>query len=333
MSEAERVGQLFMVDCPTTGVADATVAAIRDHHVGAVILDGTSHAGLQATRQVTAQLQALAPARVHLFVSTDQEGGLVQRLQGPGFSAIPSGVEQGTVDPAALRAAAAGWGRELRAAGVNVDLAPVLDTVPADFGSNPPIGDLERQYGDNPATVTSHGVAFARGLLDAGIAPTVKHFPGLGRTRGNTDTTSGVSDDVTTTTDPYLAPFAAAVRAGVPFVMVGTAIYTRIDPSVPAVFSPKIVTDLLRGRLGFRGIVITDDVGIATQVSGSSVGRRAVAFLAAGGTMVLTVDATQTGEMTAAVLARAQRDPAFRRQIDAAALLVLRTKAARGLLR
>lgn len=333
MTPAERVGQLFMVDCPTTSVPAATVAALRQQHVGAVILDGTSRAGLAATQQVTAQLRGLAAGEgARLFIATDQEGGLVQRLQGPGFSTIPSGVDQGGLAPDALRSDAAGWGRELRAAGVNVDLAPVLDVVPAGFGSNPPIGDLDRQYGSTPAAVTEHGLAFARGLADAGIAATVKHFPGLGRTRGNTDTTSGVTDDVTTVDDPFLAPFRAAARAGVPFLMVSTAIYSRIDPGVPAVFSRRIVTGLARQSLGFRGILVTDDLGNATQVSGYGVGERAVRFLAAGGTMVLTVDATQTATMTAAVLARAAEDPAFRRQVQAAALLVLQTKAARGLL-
>src|SRR5262249_31932411 len=85
MSERQRVGQLLMAACPTTGVAAATINAITVDHVGSVILDGTSYAGLRATRTVTDQLQRLAPGSVGLFISTDQEGGLVQRLQGPGF--------------------------------------------------------------------------------------------------------------------------------------------------------------------------------------------------------------------------------------------------------
>lgn len=332
MSEAERVGQLFMVDCPSTGVGPVTVTAIATYHVGSVILDGTSQLSVGQTAGITAQVQQQAPAPVGLFVATDQEGGQVQRLQGPGFSAIPSALQQGQQSPATLRANAELWGSQLRAAGVNVDLGPVLDTVPADFGSNPAIGDLDREYGHDPATVSSHGNAIARGLEAAGVDATVKHFPGLGRVHGNTDTTSGVSDTVTTRHDRYLVPFEAAIDNGVAFVMLSTAIYTRIDPDHPAAFSPTIVTGMLHGDLGFRGVVLSDDIGVAKQVSGYSVGDRAVRFIAAGGDIVLSVDATQAPEMTAAVLARAKIDQGFKAQVDAAALVVLRAKQARGLL-
>jgi len=332
MTERQRVGQLLMVDCPTTGVAAATTTAITRYHVGSVILDGTSQAGVQATRRVTDHLQRLAPARVKLFISTDQEGGLVQRLQGPGFTRIVSALQQGTIAPSRLQGFAQGWGDQLRAAGVNVNLAPVLDTVPAHFGSNPPIGDLDREFGHTPAVVRAHGVAVLRGMAAAGVDATVKHFPGLGRVRGNTDTTSGVTDSVTTRNDPYLAPFRAAANAHVPFVMMSTAIYSRIDPGTPAAFSKPIVTGMLRGGLGYRGLIISDDVGGAAQVANYSVGERALRFISAGGDVVLTVDATQARPMTGALLARARRDATFRAQVNAAALRVLQAKQARGLL-
>jgi beta-N-acetylhexosaminidase len=332
MSERQRVGQLLMVDCPTSGVASATINAITVDHVGSVILDGTSTAGMQAIQTVTGQLQRLAPTGVRLFISTDQEGGLVQRLQGQGFTRIVSGVQQGTIAPRQLRRYARGWGNQLRDAGVNVNLAPVMDTVPANFGSNPPIGDLDREFGHTPQVVTAHGLAVLRGMLAAGVDPTVKHFPGLGRVTGNTDTTSGVTDTVTTRDDPYLGPFRAAVAAGVPFVMMSTAIYSHLDPGTPAAFSRPIVSGILRDSFGFHGVVISDDLGGAAQVSGYPVGQRAVRFIAAGGDMVLTVDASQAGPMTAALLARAHRDPGFRALVNAAALRVLQAKQVRGLL-
>jgi beta-N-acetylhexosaminidase len=332
MTPAQRVGQLLMVDCPSSGVAAATVTAIRQYHVGAVILDGNSTLGVSRTHAITTQLQGFAPKGDRLLISTDQEGGIVQRMRGPGFSSIPSALQQGGTAPAVLRTDAGAWGRQLRAAGINVDLAPVLDTVPTGEGSNPPIGDLDREYGHTPATVRSHGLAVARGLADAGVDATVKHFPGLGRVAGNTDTTSGVTDSRTTRHDAYLEPFAAAVRAHVPFVMLSTAVYSRIDPKTPAAFSHPIVSGMLRGDLGFTGVAISDDVGGAKQVSGYSVGARAVRFIAAGGDMVLTVVASQAATMTAALLARAQHKPSFKRKIDAAALRVLQAKQARGLL-
>ena len=332
MDLAQRVGQLLMIDNPTTSVSSTTVAAVQHQHVGAVILDGNSLAGLAVTRGVTSSLENANPSRAALFMATDQEGGQVQRLKGTGFTVIPSAAQQGRLAPAALQGEATAWGRQLHDAGVNVDLGPVLDTVPAGFGSNPPIGNLEREYGHSPAAVTSHGLAFAAGLRAAGVAATAKHFPGLGRVRGNTDTTAGVTDAVTTAADPYLAPFEAAVKAGVPFVMMSTAVYTKIDPKNPAAFSSRIVTGLLRGTLGYDGVVISDDLGQAKQVAAWPIGDRAVNFIAAGGDMVLTVDASQAPAMASALIDRAQRDPAFRAQVDAAALRVLEAKQAQGLL-
>ncbi len=327
-----RAGQLIMIDCPSGAVGDATTHALREDRVGSVILDGNSSSGVSGIAQVTARLQDLAPRAIGLFIATDQEGGQVQRLRGPGFDPIASAVTQGGTSPDALRRQTARWGRQLRSAGVNVDLAPVLDTVPAGGGSNPPIGDLDREYGHTPAAVSSHGVAVVRGLLDAGVDPTVKHFPGLGRVAGNTDTTSGVTDTVTGGRSSYLQPFRDAVQAGTPFVMMSTAVYARLDPGTPAAFSRPIVSGLLRGTLGFRGVVVSDDVGHAKQVAAYSPGERAVRFVSAGGDLVLTVVATQADAMVSALVARAKADPDFRKLVDAAALRVLQAKQARGLL-
>jgi beta-N-acetylhexosaminidase len=277
-------------------------------------------------------LQSLAPHSVPLFISTDQEGGLVQRMKGPGFEDIPSAVVQGTYTPSRLHALWTGWAGELRSAGINVNLAPVLDTVPAGFGSNPPIGDLDREYGHTPTTVAQHGVAVAEALDAAHVDATVKHFPGLGRVTGNTDVAGGVTDHVTTRHDPYLLPFAAAIKEHVPFVMVSTAIYARIDPGTPAIFSPTIVTGMLRDDLGFKGVIITDDIGAAKQVASVPVGVRAVKFIAAGGTIALTVAPSTVPLMAHRLIDRARRDAAFRRKVNAAALVVLRAKAAAGLL-
>src|SRR6185437_10837438 len=141
-----------------------------------------------------------------------------QALRGPGFSTMPSALDQGTVAPPALRAAAAEWGRQLAAAGVNLNFAPVMDVVPPGTDAqNQPIGALQRAFGHDPGTTGRHGAAFVRGMRAAGIATTAKHFPGLGRVVGNTDFTAQVTDTVTTPSDPYLASFHRAIRAGVPF--------------------------------------------------------------------------------------------------------------------
>ncbi|GAB3590027.1 glycoside hydrolase family 3 protein [Angustibacter peucedani] len=336
MTLAQRVGQLFMVGAPATGPVGTTAAQITKYHVGNVMLTGRSSAGTAATKRLTTSLKARATSSathgVPLFVATDQEGGKVQVLSGPGFSTIPSALHQGGWWPSTVRAKAETWGRQLRAAGVNTDLAPVLDTVPsAAFApKNAPIGYYQREFGYTTARVSTRGGAFAQGLRDAHVAATVKHFPGLGRVTANTDTHAGVTDRTTTRHDAYVGPFADAVAAGVPFVMTSSAVYSRIDPDRPAAFSRTVVTGMLRGDLGFRGVVISDDLGHAVQVASWTPGGRAISFVRAGGDMVLTVDPATLPAMYDAVYQLARTSPAFRQQVDSAALRVLETKVRVG---
>lgn len=332
MTLAQRVGQLFMVGTPATYASSATLNAISTFHVGNVMLLGRSYVGTSATGKVSARLRSRATigatGAVPLFIGTDQEGGSVQVLNGPGFSAMPAALTQGGWSTTKLRSYATLWGRQLRAAGVNVDLAPVVDTVPsaAAAATNPPIGYYHREFGYTPSVVAAHGTAFVQGLTAAGVDATVKHFPGLGRVIANPDTASGVTDRVTVRRDPYLAPFAAAVRAKVAFLMVSTAYYRRIDANHPAAFSRTVITGMVRGDLAFHGVVISDDLGNARQVAAWSAASRALQFLSAGGDMVLTVNANVLPAMVKAVLARATTNAAFRAQVNAAALRVLTAK-------
>jgi beta-N-acetylhexosaminidase len=337
MTLRQRVGQLFMVGTPATGETGSIGHAITDLHVGNVMMTGRSSLGVDATARLSKQLQSLttrrATAGAPLLVSTDQEGGAVQVLQGPGFSRMPSAVTQGGWSPSQLRSQARDWGDQLAAAGITVNLAPVLDTVPSGTAdANPPIGAFGREYGSDPAAVTEHGLAFADGMTSAGVVPVVKHFPGLGRVDANTDTSSGVTDHVTTRRDRLLRPFATAIGQGVPMVMMSTAVYARLDPEHPAAFSRRIVTGLLREQLGFGGVVISDDLGAARQVASWSPGERATQFIAAGGDLVLTVDGPFVAQMVSAVVDRAESDPGFRATVNASALRVLQLKNDRGLL-
>jgi beta-N-acetylhexosaminidase len=337
MTEAQRVGQLFMVGSPASSVSSQTVTDIQTYHVGNVILTGRSSAGVAATAAVSAQLQAKADANstsgVPLFISTDQEGGQVQVLSGSGFSTIPSALTQGGYATSTLRADAKTWGGELKAAGVNVNLAPVLDTVPSASAAqnNPPIGYYQREYGYDPTTVSTKGTAFAQGLADAGIDASIKHFPGLGRVNANTDTSSGVTDTDTTRNDAYLAPYQNAVNAGAPFLMMSTAYYSKIDAANPAAFSPTIVTGMVRGDLGFNGVIISDSLG-ATQVSSWAPGDRAINFINAGGDLALMNDPSILPAMYNAVLNKANSDSAFKSKVDASAMRILTAKQNRGLL-
>ena len=339
MTEAQRVGQVLMVGTPATGVSSDAAAAIANQHVGSVILTGRSTSGVTATRGVTANLQGRATSAatggVPLVIATDQEGGAVQVLKGTGFSTMPSALTQGTWSTTTLTSSATTWGRQLASAGVNLNLAPVADTVPsAAFApSNAPIGAYQREFGYTTSVVASHAAAFSRGMRAAGVMVSAKHFPGLGRVTANTDTTSGVKDTVTTRTDPYLAPFSASVSAGSEFLMVSSAIYTRIDSANPAVFSRTVVNGMIRTTMGFRGVIVSDDLGNAKQLAAWSPGTRAVNFLAAGGDLVLTVNPSQAPAMASAISARMAASATFRSQVDAAALRVLTVKQRMGLLR
>jgi beta-N-acetylhexosaminidase len=332
MTPAERVGQLLMVGCPSTAATTACLKVIRSQHVGSVILDGNSSLSIAVEHRVTAALQKAAPSGTKLLIATDQEGGEVRRLRGPGFTDYSTALVQGTWKTATLRHWATTWGSQLHRAGIGLDLAPVLDTVRAGNTDNPPIGAFDREYGHTSSIVATKGVAVLHGLVAGGVSTAVKHFPGLGRVTANTDTTAHVTDTVTTAHDAYLKPFAAAITAKTAFVMMSSATYTRIDAKHRAVFSKTVVTGLLRTKLGFRGIVISDDLGQAKQVTAVPVGQRAVRFIAAGGDLVLTVVPGQAKTMEAAVLARMKASPAFTRQVDAAALLVLQQKQKQGLL-
>jgi len=309
--------------------------AIVAEHFGSVTFIEQTRAGVAGVRAVANAVQALSGRATHgvrFFVAANQEGGLIQSLRGPGFSRIPSAIEQGRLSARVLEADAAAWGRQLLAAGVNLELAPVMDVVPPGTDAqNAPIGALRREYGHDPATVSSRGVAFIRGMERAGVATTAKHFPGLGRVRGNTDFTGGVVDRTTTAGDPYLGPFQSAIDANVPFVMVAEATYTRIDPNHLAVFSP-VVMKLLRERLGFTGVILSDDIGAAQAVASISPGNRATSFLAAGGDMIISKFTGTAVTMAAAILTRATTDPAFRAMVDDAVRRVLQAKSSYGLL-
>lgn len=337
MTEAQRIGQLFMVGTPATGLSAAAASAISAHHVGNVVLTGRTYAGAAPVRYLAASADRLttaaATAGVPLYVSADQEGGQVQVLQGAGFSRIPSALTQGTWTDATLTANARSWGRQLSRAGVDLNLAPVVDTVPASLGTkNTPIGHYYREYGYTPTVVGAKGSDIVRGERSVGLAVTAKHFPGLGHVTANTDTTAGVTDRVTTRTSGDVAPFRSAITAGARMVMVSLAVYSRIDAARPAAFSPTVIAGMLRADLGFTGVVVSDDLGNAKQVAAWSPGTRATSFIAAGGDIVLTVNPAVLPAMVTAVSAKAASDPAFRAKVNAAAYRVLLAKATDGLL-
>lgn len=331
MSDEQRVGQLLMVGTPFASAEDLA-GTVRRYHLGGVFLAGRSH---QSAAQLGGQIRALqAAASLPLQVATDQEGGEVQALQGADFPPIPSALVQGGWDQATLRSRTRDWAARLHGVGVTLDLAPVADTVPpGTAAANPPIGAFDRQYGSAPGPVAADVRTVVGAMQGAGVLATLKHFPGLGRVRANTDTSTAAVDTTATADDPYLAPFAAGIHAGSGAVMISLARYPRLDPDNVAAFSPAIVTGLLRGRLGFTGLVVSDDLGAAAAVSGVPAGQRAVRFIRAGGDLVLTIRPSDAAPMSAALLSAAHASPSFDRLVTAAARRVVASKYRAGLMR
>lgn len=332
LSVEEQVGQLFMVGVSTSGLDESTRQAISLGRVGSVVLLGNSDAGVEDVRLLTAQLGTLGSAALPLLVAADQEGGRVQRLAGEGFDDMPSAAQQGKMSDDALRAASQEWGGQLISAGVRYNLAPVADIVTAgQEADNAPIGALGRNYATDAGLASEKVSAFVEGMHAAGVGTALKHFPGLGRVEINTDFGAAV-DDVTGPDDPSIDVFRAGLAAGADTVMVSSAVFRLIDPDSEAVFSHTVITDLLRGDLGFDGVVIADDLGVARAVADVAPGDRAIRFLQAGGDLAISADPAIMSDMIDATLARARQDAGFAERVAESAGRVLDLKAALGLM-
>jgi beta-N-acetylhexosaminidase len=278
----ELAGQRIVVGYEGPEAPPWLLARVRAGEVGGVIVytrNIVSRAALAGQLRVLQRVPR--PVGAPLLTLIDQEGGRVARLPGaPAGSAAamaPRGIayvrRQGRLTAA-----------NLRAAGVNVDLAPVVDL--GRSGSYEVI--YERTFGRAPSAVGSLGAAFARGLRDGGVAATLKQFPGLGGVRGNTD--EGIqrvtlSRAALRRTDE--APFATGMRAGAQLVMTSSAIYPALDPRHPALLSRAITTGELRGRLGFTGVALTDDLDAGSPRAIAGPGPLAVTATAAGNDLLL----------------------------------------------
>ena len=327
-----QLAQLFVVGVHLDELLTGD-ALVRDSRVGGIFLHGRSSAPASELAETTALWNSLATGPAP-WVAVDQEGGQVQTLSGPGFDRMPTAWEQGQLPPDQLAAAADRLGGSLASAGVNLNLAPVADVVPAGTErGNAPIGAFRRHYGNTAATMIPAVQTVLDGMARHGVTGTLKHFPGLGYVQENTDITPDVRDTVIGPDHEQVTAFGQLAQApAAPFVMMSSATYDLIDPGNQAAFSHTTVSDLLRGQLGFTGVVISDDLGAARAVRDLPPGERAVRFLAAGGTLVLTVDPAVLPDMLAAVRDRAAADPQFAELVDAAVHTALLAKARAGLL-
>lgn len=332
MSLDERAGQLIMAPMFAGGNPADLSALISTRHVGSVVLIGNWNNGTAAAKTAADALQSYAPSGNQLIVSTDQEGGQVQHLKGSGFDTMPSAVAQGQMSADTLRSSAKTWGGQLKQAGINIDLAPVLGTVQVKRSSNAPIGALNRDFGLDSNGNAQHGIAFVEGMRDAGVGATVKHYPGLGAVTGNTDfTTEGILDTTTTLDDEEIGAFNTTIKQAKPaMVMMSLATYQRIDSSAPAAFSSKIIDGTLRGSVGYDGVVISDSLS-AAAVSGIATKDLGVRLVDAGGDLACIGDTSYVTPILDGIIARAQSDPAFAKKVMASATRVMTLKYQMGL--
>jgi len=260
------------------------LAAAREGEIGGVIVFPVEVDDAAELEPEIERLQRAARrgGNLPLLVMIDQEGGGASRfpLQPPQRSPFQL-ADFGTARDSRLEGQATG--NFLRRVGIGIDLAPVLD-VPESESSAMAL----RAFGDTPQRVARLGVAFAEGLADERTVAVPKHFPGLGRTDVSTDAAPVTIDASRRQLRGDLVPFREAIARGAEMIMVGLAAYPAFGSERPASFAPEIVDGLLRGELGFDGVVITDDVEApAISAAGTGEGRAAVAAATAGVDLVL----------------------------------------------
>jgi beta-N-acetylhexosaminidase len=279
LTPAQLAGQHVIF--PFTGKVPprALVARIRRGEAAGVVFLGANLGTPAQVRALTRRLQRVPRPpglRAPLLLMVDQEGGSVKRLPGGPSRSAPQMAATGR--PAVARAEGRAAAATLRAAGMNVDLAPVVDVVRPESA----LHAEGRGFGFTAASAARFGAAFARGLGEGGVAATAKHFPGFGAAPSNTDVgvvRIGVPLRELHAVDRV--PFGAAIKAGAPLVMLSSAVYPALS-SRPAVLSPRVVQRELRGALGFDGVTISDDL-------------EAPAFAASGGATGAGLQATKAG--------------------------------------
>ncbi len=282
-----KIGSLFMAGMPGPELDGATEALIRDHCLGGVILfarnieNPIQLASLCHNLQETAMKQHGAP----LFLAVDQEGGRVARLKEP-FTLFPGNSAIGN-DPRPMdRAMEFGiiTAREMTLVGLNMNMAPVVDVR---WGE--PEKHLDgRIFSDDPEKVALLGQTVVKSLQENGVMAVAKHFPGLGRATldphhhlPTIDASTGEIEEIN------LPPFRAVIEQDVSAVMTSHAIYSAFDPMYPGTLSNKIITGLLRKKLGFEGLIITDDLEMGAIKKGWGVAKGAVAAFEAGSDLFL----------------------------------------------
>ncbi len=313
LSLSSQVGRLVILRFAGTTAPAYVREILAEGRAAGAILFRDNVTGPGQTKALTRQLRRRAQSPP--LICVDQEGGAIRIL--PWFGPARSAGEQRSAGTERRDAAAAARG--LRTAGINVSLAPV-----ADVASVPGAALAARAFSTDFATASDSVSEAVRGWSEGGVAATVKHFPGLGGARVNTDHGRvTIRRSAAQLRRQDLLPFRRAIEADVPLVMVGHAVYPAIDRARIASQSKAVVSGLLRSELGFRGVVITDSTEAAAVLAVTSPAQAAVRNIRAGVDIVLTTGRGSYIHVYRALLAEARRDRAFRARVRESAARVL----------
>jgi beta-N-acetylhexosaminidase len=333
------VGQLLWVGFPGPSVPEALRGKLARGEVGATIVfkrnlvitgEGPDErCDLDALIALNAELHQGAPDGTPAWIAVDQEGGVVQRVRAPATRWPAMAAHDRFAAPADSELAeqvGRAMGEELRALGFDLDFAPVLDvhTNPA----NPIIGD--RAFGRDAESVARRALAFARGLDAAGVLACGKHFPGHGDTATDSHLElPRIDHDWARLEQVELLPFRRSAEAGLPMIMTAHVVFAALDATRPATLSPAVMTGLLRERLGYRGVILSDDLDMRAIAGDMGADIAAVAAVRAGcDVLLLCRDEDNQALAEAALIREAERDPELRRRIGESAQRVRALKHA-----
>ncbi|WP_342591544.1 beta-N-acetylhexosaminidase [Paenibacillus shirakamiensis] len=309
----EKIGQLFICGFHTLVPDEQIKTLIEQYHIGGVVYFRRNIATAQQLADLSYHLQEISKPQtdIPLFVSIDQEGGMVSRIDHEGFTRFPGSMSLGAANQLELTEKIASMAAdELIQLGINLNFAPVVDV--NNNAANPVIG--VRSFGEDPHLVAEHGAAAIKGFQDKGVSATAKHFPGHGDTA--VDSHLGLAVVPHSKERMYaieLPPFQKAIQEGVDMIMTAHVIFPAFESEeIPATLSYDVLTTLLRKELNFEGLIVTDCLEMHAISKSIGVAEGAVKSLQAGADLVLVshtledqvaaiqavLDAVQSGRIT-----------------------------------
>jgi beta-N-acetylhexosaminidase len=324
-----KIGQMFIIGFDGTVMDNELEDMLKTRAPGGVILFRRNSESTEQLLELINSIKKVNSGKIPLFISVDEEGGRVSRMP-DSLSDIPSAAAIGengdisvTYEVGTLIA------EEISSFGINMDFAPVLDIF-----SNPDntvIGD--RSFGNTAQAVTEHGIEMMKGIRDKGVIPVVKHFPGHGDTVADSHKELPVVEyDMSRLAGFELVPFKKAIDEDADAVMVAHLLMKGIDPEKPATMSKAVISDLLRDQMGFKGVVVTDDMTMSAITENYDIGEAAVSSVVAGSDIILVCHDYDKEKMAIEAVRSAVESGYIKEaRIDESVERILRLKAKYGL--